>query len=387
MGNPIDGATARPITVDTTLSDAAPVNKGDTLKHDADAPAAEAGPATAHTTKSGLPAAPPPDSEAASAMKATLQAKTQGSGNTGSHALSGATSGGAGGAKGTSTTVKYAGPPHESKEAQHQKFLKELGNRPDEAHAAWKKLGIGDRMTVLANMERRYGKDFTKQFYEAAKTGKSEAGIQNVYSSDPSSKMPTATNDQLKAWGYKYAGEDPRGEVWVKPSGKVILRDTSTWKFGDNQPAAPSSPTGPSGPAKTDGGDEIDDGGVRDQQDKAVELLGHAQRALQEARELMNHQPVNWDEANAKAMEAYFALGELESLMGQPNSSDPNPNPPDMSQVYPGFQQELEAAQQEYGNQYNESMQKDPAQIQHARETEELQKQMEEMDKNQGSGN
>jgi len=58
-----------------------------------------------------------------------------------------------------------------------------------------------------------------------------------------------------------------------------------------------------------------------------------------------------------------------------------------MSQVYPGFQQELEAAQQEYANQYNESMQKDPAQIQNARETEELQKQMEEMDKNQGSGN
>ena len=274
-----------------------------------------------------------------------------------------------------------------NKDVQHQKFLKELGSRPDEAHEAWKKLSIGDRMTVLANMERRYGKDFAKQFYEVAKTGKSEANIQNVYSSDPSSKAPTATNDQLKAWGYKYAGEDPRGEVWVKPSGKVILRDTSTWKFGDNQPAAPSSPTGPSGPSKTDGGEEIDDGGVRDQQDKAVELLGQAQRTLQEAREMMDRQPVNWEEVNAKMMESWQAQTELENLVGDPNASNPNPNPPDMSQVYPGFNQELEAAQQEYRNLYNESQQKDPAAIDYARQMEEAQKQMEEMNKNQGSGN
>jgi len=384
MGDRIDGATAHTIPVDTTSSDTVTVNKGDTQKHEAQEPDAGTTSAAAPPPKSGLPAAPPPDSEAASALKATLTAKAQGSaGNTSSRALSGATAGataGVGGPKGTSTAVKYASPPNVNKDVQHQKFLKELGNRPDEAHEAWKKLSIGDRMTVLANMERRYGKDFTKQFFEVAKTGKSEAGIQNVYSSDPSSKLPTATNDQLKAWGYKYAGEDPRGEVWVKPSGKVILRDTSTWKFGDNQPSSPSSPTGPSGPSKTEGGEEIEDGDVRDQQDKAVELLGQAQRALQESRELMNRQPVNWDEAGAKVMEAYYALGDLESLMGEPNSNDPNPNPPDMSQVYPGFNQELAAAQQEYQNLYNESRQKDPAEIDNARQTEE-------MEKSQGAGN
>jgi len=418
MGNRIDGATARASTVDTTSPDMVTVKKGDTLqsiadrlgvelkdlmaangitdstqvlpgreleiptKNRADTPAATPSPAPAQTSKSGLPPAPPPDPEAASAMKATLSAKTPGSVRNTSPSRSGAGGGGGTGpAAGTPTGVMFNAPPPVTKEAKHQQWLKELGNRPDEAHEAWKNLSNSDRLAVLANMANRYGNAFAKQFLEVAKTGKSQAGSQNVYSADPSSKLPTATPDQLKAWGYRYAGEDPRGEVWVHPSGKVILRDTSTWKFGDKQPAdSPSSPTVAPGPGKTDGVEVGDDSGVRDQQDKAVELLGQAQRALQEAREMMNRQPVNWDEVNAKMMESYQAQGELESLTGDPNSNDPNPHPPDMSQVYPGFDQELEAAQQEYRKLSDKIDQNDPAAIEYKREIEELQK-------NEGAGN
>ena len=62
MGDRIDGATARAITVDTTSSDTVTVNKGDTLQpHHVETPTSGQDPVPAQTAKSGLPAAPPPD--------------------------------------------------------------------------------------------------------------------------------------------------------------------------------------------------------------------------------------------------------------------------------------------------------------------------------------
>src|SRR5262249_38366092 len=71
---------------------------------------------------------------------------------------------------GPSTPVMFNSPVN-AKEKQHDRWLNELGHRPDEAHEAWKNLSPGDRLTVVAKMSNRYGNAFAQQFLESQQNG------------------------------------------------------------------------------------------------------------------------------------------------------------------------------------------------------------------------
>ena len=256
-----------------------------------------------------------------------------------------------------------ATPVAVGKDPKHEQKLDELARLPGDAHAAWKKLSAADRNTVLKKMEANYGKAFKDQFLEAANKGKAQVET-STYSNSPKSKFPMITDEQLKARGYKKAGSERTGnaawdvEVWVHPSGKTIRRDVSTYEFGKGEPG--KQPGGTEGPGGTTGPGEIDDGGdEEDDQDKAVKLLGQAEDGLKEAQELMTHKPVNWDDVNAAMMRSWNAQTELDQLMGA-DPDNPNPHPPDMSKVYPNFQQEREAAAALYHKLYVETERLNP---------------------------
>lgn len=257
-----------------------------------------------------------------------------------------------------------AGVATAAKNLKHEQWLDKLASLPGEAHAEWKKLSDADRNTVLKKMEANYGKAFRQQFEDVAKKGKAEIST-STYSNSPKSKLPTITDEELKARGYKKAGSERTGnaawdtEVWVHPSGKTIRRDVSTYEFGKGDPG--KQPTGTKGPAGTTGPGEIDDGGdeKEDDQDRAVKLLGQAEDGLKEAQELMTHKPVPWDDVNAAMMRSWTAQTELDQLMGE-DPENPNPNPPDMSKVYPNFKQEREAAAALYHKLYQESERLNP---------------------------
>ena len=80
---------------------------------------------------------------------------------------------------------------------------------------------------------------------------------------------------------------------------------------------------------------------------------------MQDAQELMTHKPVNWDDVNAAMMRSWNAQTELDQLMGE-DAENPNPNPPDMSKVYPNFKQERDAAVALYHKLYVETERLNP---------------------------
>jgi hypothetical protein len=67
----------------------------------------------------------------------------------------------------------------------------------------------------------------------------------------------------------------------------------------------------------------------------------------------MKQNPVPWDDVNAAMMRSWGAQTELDQLMND-DRDNPNPTPPDMSKVYPTFQQERTAAGELYQKLYKE---------------------------------
>lgn len=117
--------------------------------------------------------------------------------------------------------------PGTSKQASRQEWLKELGNDPQEAHLAWKKVSPEERFVVLGEMALRFGSPFAEQFLEEVKKGKPQLG-ETFYGSGMG---PTPA--QLVASGYRLGGMFRTGaadidvQVWFHPSGKKIRRDVS----------------------------------------------------------------------------------------------------------------------------------------------------------------
>ena len=299
---------------------------------------------------SGLPRGPVGDSVAESAMKAQLRFQ--------------------GGSQQTAAPAPVTGgaaSASAAKAQQHEQWLGELARDPGEAHLAWKKLTTADRSEVLKKMEARYGKDFAEKFKEEVKKGKPQVETA-TYGSTPSSKFPMTTTEQLKARGYRKAGEEVTGtgawdvEVWVHPSGKTARRVIERSSPGATQPG--KQPAGATGPADApSAGQKVDDPppDEEDKQERAVVLLGQSQQALQEARNLLSRNPIPWDQVNATLMQSWYAQTELDSLMGDPSSDNPDPHPPDMSKVYPTFNQERETEAREYRKLYEETERNDPA--------------------------
>lgn len=122
-------------------------------------------------------------------------------------------------------------------EKKWQQRLDALARDPAEAHRAWPRLSVGERIAVSERMRRRYGQAFAQQFLDEATKGKPQL---DVTTHQPGSG-PTA--DQLTARGWRMAGSERTGnagfevEIWVHPSGRTLRRDVSTWKFGAAEPA------------------------------------------------------------------------------------------------------------------------------------------------------
>jgi LysM repeat protein len=249
--------------------------------------------------------------------------------------------------------------PVDTKEKQQDRRLTELGSRPDWAHEAWKNLSAGDRLTVLARMNSRYGNAFAQQFLESQQNGSWKKSSQAVYSSDPTSKLPTATPDQLKARGYRLAGEDPRGEVWVRPTGDVIIRNTDTWKFGDHSqdPKGTPPPGGPSSTKKPQTPPKIDDGGTPppvSPEDRAWNLVGKMQQGIDDLAGLLNQKPVPWDKVHQKVSQIQDAEKSLDKLV---YPLDANATPPDLDE---DFHDQAQAAKDKFRELYDKAYDANP---------------------------
>jgi hypothetical protein len=97
-------------------------------------------------------------------------------------------------------------------------------------------------------MTRLYGADFARAFLEAAKSGKADLSPPTYWQvkSGPS-------HDDLLKRGYQLAGKfQPGGgidvDVYVHPSGRVVWKDVSTFKWGTDGGGAIGSPQPPSVP-------------------------------------------------------------------------------------------------------------------------------------------
>jgi LysM domain-containing protein len=256
---------------------------------------------------------------------------------------------------GPSKPVMFNSPVN-AKEKEHDRWLNELGHRPDEAHEAWKNLSPGDRLTVIAKMSNRYGDAFAQQFLQSQQNGSWKKTPISIYSTDPSSKLPHATPEQLKARGFRLAGEDPRGEVWVRPDGELIIRNTMNYHVGDQAPDSKSTtpPTGPSAPKtppKIDGGDVPPP--VKPE-DKAWNLLGKMQQQNEELEGLLSQKPVPWDKVHSKVSQIQDEEKAIDKLM---NPDDPNATPPLMND---SFYDQLEAAKEDLQKNYDKAAEAKP---------------------------
>jgi hypothetical protein len=248
--------------------------------------------------------------------------------------------------------------PVKDKEKQHDKWLTELGYRPDEAHEAWKNLSPGDRLTVVARMSNRYGNAFAQQFLESQQNGSWKKTPIEIYSSDPKSKLPSATPDQLRARGYRLAGEDPRGEVWVRPSGSLIIRNSTIYPSGDQAPAPKGTepPTGtkpPKQPPIVDGGGDPPPPPVTPE-DKAWNLVGKMQQGLDELAGLLNQKPVPWDKVHQKVSQIQDEEKAVDKLM---NPDDPNQAGPVMND---SFYDQIQEAKEQLTNLYDKATEGNP---------------------------
>jgi LysM domain len=256
---------------------------------------------------------------------------------------------------GPSAPVMFNSPVN-AKEKQHDRWLNELGHRPDEAHEAWRNLSPGDRLTVVAKMSNRYGNTFAQQFLESQQNGSWKKSPIAIYSTDPASKLPSATPEQLKARGFRLAGEDPRGEVWVRPAGDVIIRNTTIWHTGDQAPDSKSTPppagsSAPKTPPKVDGGDTPP---PVSPEDKAWNLLGKMQQQNDELTGLLNQKPVQWDKVHLKVSQIQDEEKAVDKLM---NPEDPNTTPPLMND---SFYDQLQAAKEDLQKSYDKAAEAKP---------------------------
>ena len=109
----------------------------------------------------------------------------------------------------------------ERAEQRRLAFLKELAKWPNQAHQHWKRLGIAERITVLEQMARRYGRAFAAEFQRDTASPTLE-GI------DYGPGFPEQTHRWFQARGYRLAqtgaGLDSVLEWWVHPSGRVIMK-------------------------------------------------------------------------------------------------------------------------------------------------------------------
>jgi hypothetical protein len=109
----------------------------------------------------------------------------------------------------------------ERAEQRRLSFLKELAKWPNQAHQQWKHLGIAERIAVLEEMGRRYGRAFAAEFQQHTASPTLE-GI------DYGPGFPEQTHRWFQARGYRLAqtgaGLDSVLEWWVHPSGRVIMK-------------------------------------------------------------------------------------------------------------------------------------------------------------------
>jgi hypothetical protein len=149
----------------------------------------------------------------------------------------------------TGTTHAKSAPVH----ARTQQELKELAQDPAAAHKAWKSLNTTERDAVVKEMGQRYGKDFAQKFADAAKSGKADLSVTYWQPGTGPSK------EKLLEQGYRPAGKEITGnaawdiDLWVHPSGKLVRKDVSTYKFKESEADKPGGTgTGaPSAPDKT----------------------------------------------------------------------------------------------------------------------------------------
>ncbi len=245
-----------------------------------------------------------------------------------------------------------------SKSAEHarEQRLNDLVSDPGAAHKAWKSLSPQDRNAVLERMKARFGKGFADQFLEIATKGKPQPGIQNY---QPGTGP---TSEELKARGYHLESK-VRGnlatevDVWVHPSGKIIMKDVSTSKPGGTG-AAPTPITG-DGPARTGGPASVDPtSDVEGKQNKALEILGKLQDNVQGIRDLMEKQPVPWDQVRLKFAHCQDEIGELKKLGASSDASADRTL--DMSDIDGDFYTDLDQANQELLDLRGEASEKNP---------------------------
>jgi hypothetical protein len=109
----------------------------------------------------------------------------------------------------------------ERAEQQRLSFLKELARWPNQAHQQWKRLGLAERIEVLEQMGRRYGRAFAKEFQQ-------HTASPTLEGTDYGPGFPEQTHRWFQARGYRLAqtsaGLDSVLEWWVHPSGRVISK-------------------------------------------------------------------------------------------------------------------------------------------------------------------
>jgi len=255
---------------------------------------------------------------------------------------------------GPASGVKYTGPP---KPQKHEQWLGELAQFPGKAHQAWKKLSSADRSALLAKMEKRYGKAFAQQFREAAEKGKSDA-VLKTFSTSPSSKFQNITAKQLEALGYRKAGDEVTGtggleiEVWVHPSGKtarLITSDNRAGGSGGENPATTDAPSSSRDPGKVDPTVEPP---PETPTDRAWNLLGKIQQGNDDLQELLQRNPVPWDQVHLQVSHIQDAQKALDKLLS-PNDADA----PDVSE---NFHDDLATANEEFQRLYDEAQRGNP---------------------------
>jgi hypothetical protein len=121
---------------------------------------------------------------------------------------------------------------HGSADDRREQHLEELAFDPGEAHTEWRHLSPKERSLVVAKMRRRFGDAFGDQFLAIANAGTGHT--ETIYWQPGSGPTPA----RLIELGYRRGGLEVTGtpatdvEVWVHPTGKMIRRDISTYRFG-----------------------------------------------------------------------------------------------------------------------------------------------------------
>jgi hypothetical protein len=131
-------------------------------------------------------------------------------------------------------------------------WVRELAKRPQDAHAAWKRLQTMQRLAVATEMAKRYGETFAQRFLWY--TQHPAEIVNRAYGPG----FPELTPDYFHSRGYALWQRDSLNEFWVHPSGKEVQ------KILDHDPSAPQ--TLPEEPV-------VDVNGVKELEDAARAIL------------------------------------------------------------------------------------------------------------------